>query len=525
MKRRIPLYFRIILILVVNLVVAALLLDWVLKSHYGLGKDDVVASTVERRMEGMTKLLIPALEAVELDQWGDVLSETGETHGVELALYRPNGSRRYAGSQREVSGTITDFLGKKFPRDRPDKARIPGLRPDGAARGPRRMSDLLDGPPDDERPPRRKPFPPRRGPGADAPSKNPDRAGRVEVEKIGRFGKPKTEMAVVHFWIKPSENKPHDLILLVWKTDSASQVFFSWQPLFITFAGLLLLSALLWVPFVYRITRRLGILTRGAESISEGNFNIDVASDRGDELGRLSRSIQRMSSRLDEYVSGQKRFLGDIAHELCSPLVRIRMGLGVLEHQMGKEELAKLEDIGEVVEELSQLVNELLDFSKASLHPERLEMDSVDIPRLCKSVVAREAPDEDIHVHASEPLVIKSREDLLRRAIGNVVRNAVRYAAAAGPINVCAEQKSNEVIISVDDVGPGLPEEWLEKIFEPFSRPEDARTREGGGSGLGLAIAKTCVTSLGGEIRCHNREEGGLSVVMTFPDGDSGVRV
>ena len=69
----------------------------------------------------------------------------------------------------------------------------------------------------------------------------------------------------------------------------------------------------------------------------------------------------------------------------------------------------------------------------------------------------------------------------------------------------------------MNDAGPGLPEEWLEKIFEPFSRPEDARTREGGGSGLGLAIAKTCITSLGGEISCRNRPEGGLRVVMALP--------
>ncbi len=76
--------------------------------------------------------------------------------------------------------------------------------------------------------------------------------------------------------------------------------------------------------------------------------------------------------------------------------------------------------------------------------------------------------------------------------------------------------KGEEAIIQVRDSGPGIPEEWIEKVFEPFSRPERARTREGGGAGLGLAIARTCVEGLGGRIRAHNREEGGLVVELEF---------
>lgn len=503
MKRSMPLYVRIMLFLILNVALAAVLLGWVLKSYYGLGKDDIIANTVESRMDGMTSLLIPVLNGAERAEWGDILIQTGQSNGVDLAIYRPDGGKRHAGSERDLPEEIIQFLKKKFPR--------PQSQPDRREGPPGRdpLDRIMDGPRD-------RPGPPRR-PGAGRRRPRQEMEGTAEVVSIGKFGSPKQEMALVHFWIKASEDKPNDLLLVVWKSDGASPLFFSWKPLFYCLVGLLVITAILWVPFVYRLTRRLGILTLGAESISEGDFEIDVASGRGDELGRLSRSVQSMAVRLDEYVAGQKRFLGDIAHELCSPLVRIRMGMGVLEHQLEKDELAKLADINDEVEELSQLVNELLDFSKASMKPDTLELESVRLRELCDTVVEREARGEDVLVDVPEELLIQSRSDLLRRAIGNLVRNSLRYAGGKGTIQVQARKQAEGIVISVEDCGPGLPDAWLEKVFEPFSRPDDARTREDGGSGLGLAIAKTCIASLGGEIHCENRAEGGLRVVIDLP--------
>ncbi|BDS06842.1 hypothetical protein NT6N_18820 [Oceaniferula spumae] len=504
-----PLYVRIMLFLFLNLAVAVLLLSWVLKTYYGIGKEDIIANTVEARMSGMTQLLIPALNGAEKSEWESILEQTGRSNGVELAIYRPDGSKRHAGSERALPQEITVFLEQKFPR--PD--RRSGREPRGGDGPPpnRPFDPLMDDGPEG------RPGPPPRRPEGNRPRRHPVKEGMAEVEMIGKYGSPKQDIAVVHFWIKARENEPNDLMLIVWKLDGASPLFFSWKPLFYCFLGLLVITAILWVPFVTRLTRRLGILTQGAESISEGNFEIDVASDRSDELGRLSRSIQRMAIRLDDYVAGQKRFLGDIAHELCSPLVRIRMGMGVLEHQLEKEELSKLANINEEVEELSQLVNELLDFSKASMKQDTLELESVDLRQLCELVVSREGVGADVSIDVPEELVLKSRHDLLRRAIGNLVRNAVRYAGKEGDIQVRAATLGDSVSITVEDKGPGLPESWLEKVFEPFSRPDEARAREAGGSGLGMAIAKTCITSLGGEIHCENRKSGGLRVVIRLP--------
>jgi two-component system sensor histidine kinase CpxA len=225
-----------------------------------------------------------------------------------------------------------------------------------------------------------------------------------------------------------------------------------------------------------------------------------------------------MAQRLDEYVTGQSRFIGDIAHELCSPLVRVRMSVGILEQRLPESEHGKLAALNEEVGELSQLVNELLDFSKASVSPGTLPMEEVNLGEVLSEMRRREGPGANMEVDAHDGVVLRTNRDLLRRAIGNVVRNAVRYAGEAGAIRLTAERESDGIRIAVLDRGPGVPEEWLEKIFEPFARPERARTREGGGAGLGLAIARTCTESLNGTIRGWNRPEGGFAVELYFPN-------
>ena len=255
-------------------------------------------------------------------------------------------------------------------------------------------------------------------------------------------------------------------------------------------------------------------ITEGAESIAEGDFEVEVATSRLDEIGQLSRSLQKMAGKLDDLVSGQKRFLGDIAHELCSPLVRIRMGLGVLENQLNADDRKKLETVGGEVEELSQLVNELLDFSKASIQPKSLAVTEINLEAFCSEVISREGAGEDIQLSIPGSLKLVTNEDLLRRALSNVVRNAVRYAKE---IEIVVRERNGMIELEVSDRGPGISDDWLEHIFEPFTRPDIARTREAGGAGLGLAITKTCIESLKGRITASNRSEGGLSVLLKLP--------
>ena len=183
-------------------------------------------------------------------------------------------------------------------------------------------------------------------------------------------------------------------------------------------AGGLFVSALIWLPFVGRVSRRLRRLTSAAESISEGDFDVEVASKRTDELGRLSRAVQRMANRLDDYLKGQKRFLGDIAHELCSPLARLRMSVGVLEQKIPSGSRQDLDSLNEEAEELSQLINELLDFSKASIAVDSLPAHDIIVAPLLAQLSERDGMGGKVDIQCPPDLRVTANTDLLRRALG-----------------------------------------------------------------------------------------------------------
>jgi two-component system sensor histidine kinase CpxA len=172
-------------------------------------------------------------------------------------------------------------------------------------------------------------------------------------------------------------------------------------------------------------------------------------------------------------------------------------------------------DVREEVDHMSTLVNELLSFSRSSIGEKRTELSRVLVSDVVSKVWAREG-NESVQIRTViEPdLVVLAQPDCLYRALANVVRNAVRYAGTAGPIEVLARQERSEVVVSVTDNGPGLPESELENVFRPFYRPEFARQRETGGTGLGLAIVRDCVETCGGTVHCRNRVPNGLEVTM-----------
>jgi two-component system, OmpR family, sensor histidine kinase CpxA len=293
------------------------------------------------------------------------------------------------------------------------------------------------------------------------------------------------------------------------------------------------LSVLMWLPLVRGITRTLCQMTGAAEAIAQGRFDTQVHAARADELGRLGTALNHMSVRLREFFTGQKRFLGDIAHELCSPLARMEMALGILEHRADEKQRAYVEDVREELRHMSQLVNELLSFSKAGVAGSNVELKPVALAELAGRVIARETKDRGgVVVDVPGALSVLAEPDLLARSLGNVLRNSLRYASPVGaggesysyrptltaagrptgPITISARTEDDQVILSVTDCGPGVPEEALHRLFDPFFRPETARTRETGGAGLGLAIVKSCIEACGGTVAVRNVQPSGLQV-------------
>jgi two-component system sensor histidine kinase CpxA len=273
----------------------------------------------------------------------------------------------------------------------------------------------------------------------------------------------------------------------------------------------LVFSVLWWLPFVGSITKSIRLVTTATEQVAEGKFTVAVNDQRGDELGRLGAAVKRMAGRLEGFVTGQKRFLGDIAHELCTPLARMEMALGVLEQRADARQREYVNDVRDEVRHMSNLVNELLSFSKASLKAKELPLVAVSLRELADKVIAREAAASDaIEVSVPDELQAKAEPELLARAVGNLIRNALRYAGHAGPIRLTASARGAEVIVSVTDEGPGVPPESITRLSEPFYRPDAARTREQGGVGLGLAIVKSCVEACQGKLTFRNREPKGF---------------
>jgi two-component system sensor histidine kinase CpxA len=257
------------------------------------------------------------------------------------------------------------------------------------------------------------------------------------------------------------------------------------------------------------------LVSAGARQIAEGRFETRVAEGRRDELGDLGQSVNQMAARLAGLVAGQKRFLGDVAHELCSPLAKLRVALGILDQRAGEEHKDYIARAEDEAAHIANLVNELLSFSKASLTAPAAQLRPVNVCQAVDRAVHREASgDGQVKLEVPGELMVRADAELLTRALSNLLRNAVRYAGEAGPITVSAQREQGQVKITVADCGPGVPANDLPRLFDPFYRADASRDRETGGVGLGLAIVKTCIESCCGTVACRNLEPAGLEVTI-----------
>src|SRR5207248_6368538 len=287
------------------------------------------------------------------------------------------------------------------------------------------------------RPALREPLPPRARKSADAP----------EAPSSGRpVRDPKFMLqtsAPTRYWVGiripvADGEQPRRLqttLLAASPSLGSGGLFVDLRPWLFAALGAVLLSALLWVPFVRGLTRSHGELTGATERIAEGQFDIQVRAKRRDELGRLGHAVNQLTGRLGGFVTGQKRFLADVAHELCSPLARLQMALGILEERADERQRHRLEDVRAEAQEMSKLVNELLSLSKAGLKPAEIKTMPVDLLEVVRRVTDRETGETaQFAIDIPAGLTVLAEPDLLARALGNVLRNAIRYAADAGPI-------------------------------------------------------------------------------------------
>jgi len=313
------------------------------------------------------------------------------------------------------------------------------------------------------------------------------------------------------------ENPLHGMLVLRSENASAGGLFFDLKPWLLGGLAVLFLSLLLWAPFIIGITRYVSRLSRATERIAQGKFDTQVQGVRHDELGSLGKSIEEMAQQIDRLLRGQKRFLGDVAHELCSPLARIRTGLGVMEHGLSPAQKDRLDSIDEDVTELADLISEILTFTKASTAPNAVTPESIDLLQLVKEELERECPGHDVEWRVPDGIQVTADRRLLSRAVANVMRNAHRHAGKDCALHIVARMVGDEVELMIADDGPGVGPGVVGRLFEPFFRPDEARNREAGGAGLGMAIVHTAIEACGGSVSARRVDPQGLAIIILLP--------
>ncbi len=430
------------------------------------------------RMNAFARLISHDLNQVNRKDWGEVLNRHAEIHRVGFVLILRDNTRFYS-NPTDIPDEVLKMAGGGFP---------PPFS------GKRRMMHLSTHP----------------------DKYNPHRAMMIRTKAPTRYWLGTR----IPIFISASHKPEPGLLLAVSDSITGNGFFFEPLPWMIVAAAVIFISVLLWIPMVRNITRPLARLTQAAEQIARGRFDVRLHESRTDEIGRLAGAINHMTFRLDGFVKGQKRFLSDVAHELGSPIARIQLGLGILEQRVHADHQVQVADVMEDVSHMSNLVNELLALSRAETGVAAARLESIALLPVVQRAVKRESgPETRILIRMDPKTKVVADPELLTRAMANVVRNAVKYAEAAGPVYISAERKKNQVELETRDMGNGVPEDFLDKLFDPFFRPESSRERDSGGVGLGLSIVKTCIDACKGSVSVRNVTPRGFAVTITLPAG------
>ena len=272
------------------------------------------------------------------------------------------------------------------------------------------------------------------------------------------------------------------------------------------------------------LTSPLKKLQTVVQAFAEGNLNVRVApalGNRKDELADLGREFDDMAERIAALISAQKRLLGDISHEVRSPLARLTVALELARRNSNGKATAALDRIEQETERVNKLVGQLLALTRLESGAEHVPPEMIALEELVQQVVddaSYEAKPlhKEVKALQMEHCRVRGSFELLRSGVENVVRNAIRYTPENTTVEVSLNWKLDTAVLTVRDYGPGVPETELRHIFEPFYRVSEARERASGGVGLGLSIAERTVKLHGGAIHAENAQNG-LLIIIELP--------
>jgi two-component system, OmpR family, sensor kinase len=291
----------------------------------------------------------------------------------------------------------------------------------------------------------------------------------------------------------------------------------------VLFAFALAISGLVCWWLARYVSKPVERLQTSVRSLAAGNLDSRVGDEfsrRHDELGVLARDFDTMADHVRALIASKEALLRALSHELRSPLARLRVALSLA--RRGSDVSRQFDRIELEAERLDAIIGQMLQLSHLRAMEPTLTRVPVDLTTLLTEVVedARieaNAVNKNVAWTPTMSVEIEGDHDLMRSAIENVLRNAVRFTREGTAVEVSMSREGGDTNIVIDDHGPGVPLGELEKIFEPFHRVAESRDRDSGGTGLGLAIAARIVTLYGGRVKASNRDSGGLSVQITLP--------
>ncbi len=278
--------------------------------------------------------------------------------------------------------------------------------------------------------------------------------------------------------------------------------------------GVLLLLLVVAYVSIQRFLRPLKPLMKGVEEVGGGNFDYRVEIISSDELGELSRSFNRMARQINDIIASKRRLLFDVSHELRSPLTRMNVALAMLPEGKAKSSIERN------VRELNVMITELLENERLAVLGGNLVVEDFDVVELARQVIDSFGNDTRRIAFDSltETLVVTADVQRMTVALRNLISNALKYSAeSAEPVRVTVYPDDEGARIMVEDKGIGIPPEAQERVFDPFYRTDESRTRATGGYGLGLSLTKSIVEAHGGTIRLNSTPGTGTTVMIWFP--------
>jgi two-component system sensor histidine kinase CpxA len=279
------------------------------------------------------------------------------------------------------------------------------------------------------------------------------------------------------------------------------------------------LAVLLCYALARYLTAPLRRLRSAVDRLGRGDLTARAEESRHDELGDLAASFNRMADHIQTLLAAERRLLFDISHELRSPLARLSVAVELA--RTDEAGAPSLDRIQKEADRLNSLIRQMLEVTRTEGEPSRLKTEHLRIDQLVGGLVDDCSIEAQAHgcgldLTSSGPVTLDGDSELLRRAIENVMRNAIRYAPLESKVEVTLENGGGWARIRVRDYGPGVPEEALPRLFDPFYRVEQDRDRKSGGVGLGLSIARRAVELHKGKLKASNASPG-LLVEIDLP--------